>query len=268
MSELIDKATGKELLYGVYRGIVEDNVDPDHRGRIKVRVPSIHGIQADISTELLPWCIVAMNQSGGYYNEGSYQIPKIGAGVYLMFEQGDDDHPICFGTYISMPKFDYKDGDKEFGRSETPIEAVATMGNKPTVRVMNKTDVSNFWDETMEKFNKLMMEHFPSTFDLRMEEKTVGGKKLKDLRLGNKKHSLRMGEGDFFKGLFLKSLNAYLDFSDDGDEIKLTLLGTHIASLFINKRTGELIVSFKKVTIMSDVEVMGNLNVAGKVVGG
>jgi hypothetical protein len=33
-----DSVLGSDRLYGIYRGVVEDNVDPEKKGRCKIRI--------------------------------------------------------------------------------------------------------------------------------------------------------------------------------------------------------------------------------------
>jgi hypothetical protein len=44
----------KKLKNSEYIGIVEDNIDPDKKQKIKVRIPFLFGEKKDIPTEHLP----------------------------------------------------------------------------------------------------------------------------------------------------------------------------------------------------------------------
>lgn len=84
----------------IYRGVVEDNRDPEGLGRCKVRVPFIHG-ELTYSPSLLPW---ARQVSSMYINNkrGNYNIPEIGDIVWVMFEGADRNFPVYLGgTYGS-----------------------------------------------------------------------------------------------------------------------------------------------------------------------
>jgi len=63
-------------LYGVYRGIVLDNTDPQMSGRVKVEV---EGRQA--------WALVTLT---------SIKI-QVGAMVIVAFERGDANMPVVLG---------------------------------------------------------------------------------------------------------------------------------------------------------------------------
>jgi hypothetical protein len=102
---------------GIYRGYVVDNDDslekPPYMGRIKVNVPQIYGEQVD--PEGLPWaepCVpffggglsVPVNQAEGTEAaptepSGIIAIPSIGATVWVIFEEGDVQHPVYMGTW-------------------------------------------------------------------------------------------------------------------------------------------------------------------------
>lgn len=72
-----------EKHYGVSRGTVVDNVDPEGMGRVTV---SIAG-KIDESEWALPYGV-----GGG--SRGSWNIPPIGALVWVSFEDGNLDSPI------------------------------------------------------------------------------------------------------------------------------------------------------------------------------
>lgn len=66
-----------------FLGIIEDNDDPTLMGRVKVRAFSIHGTKAQVSTEDLPWAMVAH----GNYDPNNF-LPAINSYVYGMFLDG------------------------------------------------------------------------------------------------------------------------------------------------------------------------------------
>lgn len=93
-------------LSGAYRGRVEDDKDPEHIGRVRVRIPTMHGIDTSsagtasesdeyVTTDSLPWCPVVCVGAG--YDQGSYVIPEVGTTVFVIFEAGDIDKPIVIG---------------------------------------------------------------------------------------------------------------------------------------------------------------------------
>lgn len=77
--------------FGKYRGIVTDNQDPTHRGRVKVRVPAVFGPEVNV------WAVPCLPYAGK--NVGVYMVPEPGAGVWVEFEAGDPSFPIWSGGY-------------------------------------------------------------------------------------------------------------------------------------------------------------------------
>jgi len=77
--------------YGIYRGTVVNNIDPEQIGRILVTVPDVGSIIP--STWATPCVPLAGKQ------EGTYMVPQIGAGVWIQFEAGDPDRPVWTGGW-------------------------------------------------------------------------------------------------------------------------------------------------------------------------
>ena len=71
--------------FGPYRGQVVDNQDPTGNMRIRVRVPGMFGENPS------PWAAPCVPP-------GFRVIPKVGALVWIQFEQGELDRPIWIGT--------------------------------------------------------------------------------------------------------------------------------------------------------------------------
>lgn len=98
----------KNKFFGKYRGIVTDNDDPTHRGRVKVRVPSV-------LQDLQVWAIPCLPYAGN--NVGVYAIPESGAGIWIEFESGDPNYPVWTGGFWAdneLPK-------NEKGNAATPV---------------------------------------------------------------------------------------------------------------------------------------------------
>jgi hypothetical protein len=77
--------------YGKYRGKVEANVDPMMLGRVQVSVPAVLG--EGRSSWALPCAPLAGN------GVGLFLVPPVGANVWVEFEAGDPDYPICCGGF-------------------------------------------------------------------------------------------------------------------------------------------------------------------------
>lgn len=92
--------------YGLYRGVVVRNDDPENLGRLVVRVPEITG---DETHEY--WAIPFGMFAGK--NIGFFVVPNIGDAVWVSFEYGDPSYPLWTygyhrsGEYIEYAKDDY-----------------------------------------------------------------------------------------------------------------------------------------------------------------
>jgi uncharacterized protein involved in type VI secretion and phage assembly len=85
--------SGATKYFGKYRGTVTQNVDPEQRGRIQATVPDVSNVVP--GTWALPCVPVAGNLMG------TYLVPRIGAAVWIEYEQGDPDYPIWTGGFWS-----------------------------------------------------------------------------------------------------------------------------------------------------------------------
>ncbi|GAA2634750.1 phage baseplate assembly protein V [Paractinoplanes durhamensis] len=81
---------------GKYRGRVVDNDDPRRIARVRAEVPDVLG--REWSTWALP-CLPFTGEGFGHFN-----LPAVGAGVWIEFEQGDPSHPIWSGTWYGAPE--------------------------------------------------------------------------------------------------------------------------------------------------------------------
>jgi len=90
--QLFELSTTK--YYGMIRGIVMNNVDPNKKGACQVMFyPMFNGIP----TVNLPWAIPAMPLfDGAGAGTGSFCVPKVGTKVWGWFEEGDIYQPIFF----------------------------------------------------------------------------------------------------------------------------------------------------------------------------
>lgn len=102
-----------ENRYGKFRGIVTDNKDPQKRGRLKLRIPSVLADQdSDWALPCLPY--------GGASQQGMFMVPEIDAQVWVEFEEGDISRPIWVGTFWQQ-------------ESDTPEDAAK---DEPTTRLI------------------------------------------------------------------------------------------------------------------------------------
>lgn len=85
MSAKVYDAEGRPRQFGFYRGFVVNNADPEKVGRVTCRVPGLIEPESGWA-----W---PMAMGGGSPQNGSWDVPKIGANIYVLFHQGDVDEP-------------------------------------------------------------------------------------------------------------------------------------------------------------------------------
>jgi len=95
MSAVVNE-DGERRHYGDYPGTVVDNVDPDKRGRVKIKVPGL----CEPSTD---WALpVGGSHSSGAKGKGLFDPPPKGASVVVRFLCGDIDSPIYEGGWRGL----------------------------------------------------------------------------------------------------------------------------------------------------------------------
>lgn len=85
--------------------IVVDTNDPNKLGRVKIRIPAIHGANKTESYYIvddgLPWARPGVfSMSGNDY--GHFAIPPAGTRVFVTFEYNSPENPIYFGGIPTM----------------------------------------------------------------------------------------------------------------------------------------------------------------------
>lgn len=81
-----------DVFPGLYRGTVEFNIDPEQRGRLLLAIPDV--LSFIPSTWVEPCAPLSGPPGPGM---GVYMVPPKGAGVWVMFEHGDVNHPVWLG---------------------------------------------------------------------------------------------------------------------------------------------------------------------------
>ena len=98
-------------LNGFYRGVVEDNDDPEKAGRVRVRIFGIHTEKINkteiegIPIDELPWaepCLPIIE--GSISGFGMWGVPLQGAHVMLFFENGNVSNPRYFASMPGIPE--------------------------------------------------------------------------------------------------------------------------------------------------------------------
>ena len=83
-----------------YRGVVEDNNDPEKLGRLRVRIFGIHSDDMNLlPTESLPWSEVAQSLEGGFISGiGKSYVAQKGTFVWCFLECGNEDKAVVFAA--------------------------------------------------------------------------------------------------------------------------------------------------------------------------
>lgn len=100
------------MLNGLLCGLVEDNLDPLKIGRLKIRVPALHGTNPGsssyIPTKDLIWSYPSIPFYAGY-DCGSFIVPPVGTYVWTMPVEGENSYLVYFGGVFGTgpvnPKF-------------------------------------------------------------------------------------------------------------------------------------------------------------------
>jgi hypothetical protein len=117
VDNIIPKRT---TLNGIYRGVIEDNNDPEKLGRCKIRIWGVHDELKNeseiegIPTNKLPWSEPCLGLvEGSVSGAGAWAIPLQGSHVFLFFEGGNWESPRYFATVPALP-VDAPDTSKGF----------------------------------------------------------------------------------------------------------------------------------------------------------
>ena len=78
--------------YGMYQGIVTTNADPEKRGRLKVKCPTVLGAETESA-----WCDPVVPVA--YDHGGDFCIPARDEAVWLQFIEGDANKPVWLGGW-------------------------------------------------------------------------------------------------------------------------------------------------------------------------
>lgn len=133
--------------YGKYRGFVASNQDPEHVGRLQLRIPSLLGDQ------VTSWALPCL-PFGGSAGFGWFAIPEVEAQVWVEFEEGELRRPIWTGTFWQQ-------------KDESPADA---RKDTPTTRLLQTPagHILQFDDETDKEQIRL---HHAGGAELRIDER-------------------------------------------------------------------------------------------------
>lgn len=97
--------------HGIYRGVIEDNNDPEMLGRVRVRIWGVHDEKKTsdqlegIPTANLPWAEPCLGLiEGSVSGFGLFSVPLQGSHVFVFFEGGNWECPRYFGTSPGKPE--------------------------------------------------------------------------------------------------------------------------------------------------------------------
>lgn len=100
----------EQELYGIYRGVVEDNEDPEELGRCKIRIWGIHTKEIEktptegVPTDELPWAEPILSLfEGSVSGFGAWTVPLQGSHVMVFFEAGHIMQPRFFASVPGKP---------------------------------------------------------------------------------------------------------------------------------------------------------------------
>jgi len=96
----------KRKRFGLYRGIVRDVDDPENMGRVRVEIHELLG-----PGKLTDWASYCSPFGGG--GAGFFMLPRLGDGVWVMFERGEPTKPVWIGFWYSDVDKPPDDADKE-----------------------------------------------------------------------------------------------------------------------------------------------------------
>ncbi|WP_338813216.1 phage baseplate assembly protein V [Bernardetia sp. Wsw4-3y2] len=121
--------------YGLYQGIVIENEDPEKRGRLKVKIPSV------LANQVFEKWIYGKSIFNGN-TIGIWAIPSVGSGVWITFINGDPTMPIW-----EMGWFSDKEIPKEF--KERYLDGI-TLKNDRIFIQSKKASIEFFEDGNIE----------------------------------------------------------------------------------------------------------------------
>lgn len=143
----VDGSSDKRF-YGKYRGKVANIEDPEKRGRITARVPSVFG---DKETG---WAEPSAPYGGK--GVGIFFVPPVDANVWMEFEQGKPNLPIwsgCFWTKGEAPETpDIPKGVKEYPykviKTEIATVTITDLTKKAGITIETKSGLRISMDDT------------------------------------------------------------------------------------------------------------------------
>jgi hypothetical protein len=127
---MIKDEYGNRRFYGVYRGVVAENQDPRSEFRLKLKVPQV------LHDQVSDWAW-SVHQPGV-----ARSIPKVGTGVWVVFEGGDPSYPIWTGTFNNSITGDFPTSSLNYGSFQS-TQTQPISSSLPTALTLNQVDEAN-----------------------------------------------------------------------------------------------------------------------------
>jgi uncharacterized protein involved in type VI secretion and phage assembly len=121
-------------LYGKYRGVVTENVDPERLGRLRVQVPALQNEEPVWARPCVPFA---------GKDVGLFVMPKVKGLVWIEFEAGDKDFPIWTGALWAVGDIDPADAspDIKFLKTEKFTLRIDDAEGQVTLKIGDKSEV-------------------------------------------------------------------------------------------------------------------------------
>ena len=136
-SPLGDSRPESEKLFGFYRGVVEDNNDPEKAGRVRVRIFGVHTsqlrktVEQGIPSSELPWaepCLPIVE--GSISGFGIWGVPLQGSHVMIFFEANNISQPRYFASMPGIPESQFSlEADTDNREQLASINLGSTQGS-------------------------------------------------------------------------------------------------------------------------------------------
>lgn len=146
---------------GPFRAKVKKNddreLDNKFLGQIRVWIPQVHGEEYEDRINELPWAwpcfLQAHKDESGQLKSGFFGVPPEDSWVYVIFENGDPDHPIYLGGWYGGEKGDsdldefLQEDERSSARYPDIIGYISPHDGKFRFRILKKDRFEFSWFE-------------------------------------------------------------------------------------------------------------------------
>lgn len=131
-----------------FSGVVIDDDDPERRGRLRVRVPVLHGTSRDMPDDTIPW---ATNTEGN--SSSSFTTPELGKVVLVDFPHGDLYHPLVSHTEHKDPSLQQKLDEYRGDSARAAYRSFKALSFNSSAQVWHDRDTGFVMDYNMSQIN-------------------------------------------------------------------------------------------------------------------